>query len=79
MWKHVAERFKNHPALFGFDLMNEPFPGTDGGKVFRKLIMSIAKTVLTDKRCKKLWMLKQLITGNAIKCLEPFNDPTLFR
>lgn len=79
MWKHVAERFKDHPALFGFDLLNEPFPGTDGGKVFRKLIMSVAKTVITDKRCKKLWMLKQLISGNAIKCLEPFNDPSLFR
>ncbi len=79
MWKHVAERFKDHPALFGFDLLNEPFPGTDGGKVFRKLIMNVAKTVITDKRCKKLWMLKQLVTGNAIKCLEPFNDPSLFR
>lgn len=79
MWKHVAERFKDHPALFGFDLLNEPFPGSDGGKVFRKLIASVAKTVITDKRCKKLWMLKQLVTGNAIRVLEPFNDPTLFR
>ena len=79
MWKHVAERFKDHPALFGFDLLNEPFPGSDGGKVFRKLILSVAKTVLTDKRCKKFRMLKQLITGNAIKCLEPFDDPDLFR
>lgn len=79
MWKHVAEKFKDHPALFGFDLLNEPFPGTDGGKVFRKLIMSISKTVLTDKRCKKIWMIKQLFTGNAIRVLEPFNDPSLFR
>lgn len=79
MWKHVAERFKDHPALFGFDLMNEPFPGTDGGKVFRKLIANVAKTVITDKRCKIGFMLKMLMTKNAIRCLEPFNDPTLFR
>ena len=79
MWKHVAERFKDHPALFGFDLLNEPFPGSDGGKVFRKLIGGVAKTVLTDKRCKKLWMLKQVFSGNIIRCLEPFNDPSLFR
>lgn len=79
MWKHVAERFKDHPALFGFDLLNEPFPGTDGGKVFRKLILKVAKTVITDKRCKKLWMIKQLLSGNAIKALEPFDDPSLFR
>ncbi len=79
MWKHVAERFKDHPALFGFDVLNEPFPGTDGGKVFRKLIFSVAKTVITDKRCKKIKMLKDLFSGEPIKVLEPFNDHTLFR
>lgn len=79
MWQHVAERFKDHPALFGFDILNEPFPGTDGGKVFRKLIASIAKTVITDKRCNIPWMAKQLVTSNAIRVLEPFDDPALFR
>jgi len=79
MWTHLAERFKDHPALFGFDLFNEPFLGSSGGKVFRKLILNLVKTVLTDKRCKKLWMIKQLVTGNAIRVLEPFNDPSLFR
>ncbi len=79
MWKHVAERFKDHPALFGFDMLNEPFPGTAGGKVFRKLIGGVAKCVLFDKRCKIGWLAKQLFSGNAIRCLEPFDDPTLFR
>lgn len=79
MWQHVAERFKNHPALFGFDILNEPFPGTDGGKVFRKLIFSLAKTVITDKRCNIVKMAKDLFSGNPIKVLEPFEDPDLFR
>ena len=79
MWKHVAERFKDHPALFGFDILNEPFPGSDGGKIFRKLIFSIAKTVLTDKRCKKTKMLKDLFSGEPAKVLLTFDDHTLFR
>lgn len=79
MWKYVAEKFKDHPALFGFDVMNEPFPGSDGGKVFRKLIAGVAKTVITDKRCSIPWLAKQLFSGNVIKCLEPFNDYSLFR
>ena len=79
MWKHVADRFKDHPALFGYDLLNEPYPGTAGGKVFRSLIARLVKVVITDKRCKLLWMAKQVLTGNAIRCLEPFNDPSLFR
>lgn len=52
MWKHVAERFANHPAFFGFDMINEPFPGTDGGKVFTNVVKQGAKTVLFDKRIK---------------------------
>lgn len=29
MWAHVADRFNDHPAVIGYDLMNEPHPGTD--------------------------------------------------
>lgn len=79
MWKHVAERFKDHPALFGFDVMNEPYPGKVGGKVFRKLIAGVAKTVITDKRAPIPFLAKQLFSGNVIRCLEPFNDYSLFR
>ena len=28
-WKRVAARFANEPAVLGYDLMNEPFPGED--------------------------------------------------
>lgn len=79
MWKHVAERFKDHPALFGFDVFNEPYPGTEGGKVFRKLIGGVAKTVIGDKRVKLSFMAKQLFGKNVIGCLEPFADYSLFR
>lgn len=27
MWKHLATRFQNHPAVMGYDLMNEPYYG----------------------------------------------------
>lgn len=28
MWQVVARRFADHPALLGFELLNEPFPGS---------------------------------------------------
>ncbi len=32
MWAHVARRFMNHPAVLGYDLMNEPWQGTHLGR-----------------------------------------------
>jgi len=29
MWAAVAERFLDHPAVIGYDIMNEPHPGSD--------------------------------------------------
>ena len=28
MWKYTVEHFKDHPAVLGYDIMNEPHPGT---------------------------------------------------
>ncbi|MCC6159468.1 MAG: cellulase family glycosylhydrolase [Deltaproteobacteria bacterium] len=28
MWAHVADRFKDHPAVLGYDIMNEPWQGS---------------------------------------------------
>jgi endoglycosylceramidase len=27
-WAHIAERFRDHPAVLGYDIMNEPWAGT---------------------------------------------------
>lgn len=33
IWRKVAERFASEPAVLGYDLMNEPFPGADARRV----------------------------------------------
>lgn len=42
VWRRVAERFRREPAVLGYDLMNEPFPGKDNARnrlvMFAKLI-----------------------------------------
>ena len=38
MWGHVAERFRGHPALIGYDILNEPTQGSAAEDVFGALI-----------------------------------------
>ena len=33
LWKHIAEYFRDNPFVIGYDIMNEPFPGTPGAQV----------------------------------------------
>lgn len=71
MWAHLAQKLDGHPALFGYDIMNEPFLGKDGGKVFFKLIASLVATTLTDKRISKINLVKKALTkGEAVRVLD---------
>ncbi len=66
MWQFISEYFDDCPNVFGFDMLNEPFPGTPGGKIFKKLIVNLAKTTLFDSRIKKTKLISSLFKENAI-------------
>jgi endoglycosylceramidase len=61
MWKYISYRFKDKRNIFGFDIMNEPFPGTEGGKVFRKIVIKAIKTVLLSREIKTTRLLRDLL------------------
>ncbi len=33
LWKYIAKRYKENPYVIGYDIMNEPFPGSAGALV----------------------------------------------
>lgn len=43
MWRHVATRFGGHRALIGYDLLNEPAPGSPSQDIFAALIGAFAQ------------------------------------
>lgn len=78
LWQMLAARYGDSPALFGFDLMNEPFPGSDSKKMLVRLIRSALNVILFSKKVKRIRILKALIKrdiptlldsvgGNAIR------------
>ncbi len=61
MWQFVVKELGSHPAVIGFDLMNEPFPGKSGGKVFRLLIKGLVTTTLFNKDISRKEIISCLI------------------
>lgn len=78
LWQMLAARFGNHGALFGFDLMNEPFMGSDGGKIFRILVRSLISTTFRDKRISKKELFSRAFKkGEQIRILDLYTSDVL--
>src|SRR5690554_6839579 len=45
MWLHIVRRFKEHPALLGYDFLNEPFPGSRKREIFSALLEALAEQI----------------------------------
>lgn len=59
LWQMLAVRYGDSPALFGFDFLNEPSPGTLTKKLFLGLVSSAAKQIVFGKKVDK----KSFISG----------------
>ena len=42
MWKHIAGRFANNKAVIGYDIMNEPFNGSQGTYILPQILTAYA-------------------------------------
>jgi len=47
LWAMLSARYAGKPAFLGYDFLNEPYPGKEGGKVFRSLIVRVIPVMLT--------------------------------
>lgn len=43
VWQFVAQRFRDEPAVIGYDLMNEPYPGKDAPRVLQATFGKLAE------------------------------------
>ncbi len=66
-WVHIVKKLGSKSAVIGFDVFNEPFPGTDGGKVFRKIVFGATKTILFNKKVNRPKMLIDAISKDRVE------------
>lgn len=76
-WSHVIGRLKDHPALIGYDFLNEPFPGECSLEIFGTLLGAYAQ--LTGQQMS----LEELVEAfsdskRKYELLKAFEDKTLY-
>lgn len=80
MWMHVAEKFKDKENLLGFDIFNEPFPGSTVSNPFFTLIKGVAKSVLTHKNVDRKKLIADLMKAETrADIINVINDKEVYQ
>lgn len=77
VWSYVVERFKDHPAVIGFDFLNEPFPGESALEIFGTLLGAYGELTQKDMSLEELVGCFADPSAKA-NLLEEFSDKHLY-
>ncbi|NKI26990.1 glycoside hydrolase family 5 protein [Arenibacter sp. 6A1] len=62
LWQHIAKRYADNPTVIGYDVMNEPFPGSAALeatpillKAYGELLYSISGQQRTEEELMLIW------------------------
>ncbi len=70
LWQMLADRYSGKPALFGYDLMNEPFPGSDVKRMYLGLFRGAAKAFFFNKKLPSGRLVASLLKGDTRRMLD---------
>jgi len=73
LWAMLARRYGEHPALFGFDFLNEPFSGSDALLTAAAGLGGLLRTVLFSRDVKTGRLLTDLLHKNIPGVLGQFS------
>ncbi|MCL3780869.1 hypothetical protein EMN47_10800 [Prolixibacteraceae bacterium JC049] len=80
-WKHVAKRYKNNPTVIGFDIMNEPFVGSQAQQYMPLLFGAYAQLIsketgkeMTIQEVAAMWQ----NTASRFEALQKVSDKKRF-
>ena len=79
MLRFTVRFFKDCPNVMGYDVFNEPYPGTDGGKIFRNVVMNGVGTLLLSGNIDRRQLLKNAKKKDVMAMLSVADDPTVYR
>lgn len=78
MLTYTVNYMKDCKAVIGYDVFNEPFPGTPGGKLFRTLVKNGVGTILFNKRVDRKGLLTNAMKKDVMAMLSVADDPKVY-
>lgn len=78
MLKYVVKYFSDCKNIMAYDVLNEPYPGTPGVKVFNTLVLNGAMTLLTSKRVDRKKMINDAVSGRIMDMLSVADDHVVY-
>ncbi len=78
MLTYTVDYMKDCKAVIGYDVFNEPFPGTPGGKIFRNVVRNGVETVLFNKRVDRKGLIDNAIKKDVMAMLSVADDPKVY-
>ena len=79
MLTFVANYFADCDNILGYDVFNEPYPGTAGGKIFRNIVANGAGTLLLSANVDRKKLLADAKKKDVMAMLSVADDPTVYR
>ncbi|MBQ6420478.1 MAG: cellulase family glycosylhydrolase [Clostridia bacterium] len=78
MLQYTVRYFSEFSCIMGYDVFNEPFPGSDGPKLFRNIVANAAATILLSKRVDKKFLLERIRQFDVMGALSVADDPIVY-
>lgn len=82
-WRVLAERFKDRPEVLGYDLINEPFPGSIAAEIYKTLLTSFSRleTKVAGEPSKSLEELMEMYEDvrARVEALRLLDDEALYK
>lgn len=78
MLHFVASYFKDKKALIGFDLMNEPYPGTPGAGIYVDLVKKALSDILFHPEVDRKKIIAEAKNKNVLGMAEFIENPRVF-
>lgn len=78
MLTFTVNYLKDSPALIGYDVFNEPFPGTPGGELFRSLVKKGVGTILFNKRVNRKGLIADAKKKDVMAMLSVADDSKVY-